>query len=158
MTDQQATGHPPVDHSDVHRLNGPARVPAQEASTAELVRLAAEQISRLVRDELQLARLEMSVKAKRFGTGAGLFGAAGFVALYGVAALLATLVLLLALVMPAWLAALIVAVVLFAVAGVMALLGRGQFRRATPAAPEQTLDNLKADVQTVTDAVRKRGH
>ena len=58
-----------------------------EASTAELVRLAAEQISRLVRDELQLARAEMSGKARRFGTGAGLFGAAGFVALYGLGAL-----------------------------------------------------------------------
>ena len=154
MMDQQATDHPPVDRSEEHRPTGPAHEP----STAELVRLAAEQISRLVRDELQLARLEMSVKAKRFGTGAGLFGAAGFVALYGVAVLVAVLILLLALVLPAWLAALIVAVVLFAVAGVMVLLGRGQFRRGTPATPEQTLDNLKADVQTVTDAVRKRGH
>jgi len=144
MTDQRASSRPAVD-------------PA-EASTAELVRLAAEQISRLVRDELQLARAEMSVKARRFGTGAGLFGAAGFVALYGVAALLAAMILLLALAVPAWLAALIVAVALFAASGLMALLGRGQFRRATPAAPEQTLDSVKADVQTVTDAVRKRGH
>src|SRR5436190_8880168 len=130
MTDQQTPGRPAV----------------EDASTAELGRLATEQGSRLVRDELQLARLEMSAKAKRFGTGAGLFGGAGFVALYGLGVLVATLILLLALVLPAWLAALIVAVVLFAVAGVMALLGRGQFRRVTPATPEQTLDNLKADV------------
>jgi len=143
MTDQHSMTHPTVDRS--------------EASTAELVRLATEQISRLVRDELQLARAEMSVKARRFGTGAGLFGAAGLVALYGLVAVLAAVILLLALVMPAWLAALIVAVVLFAVSGLAALLGRGQLRRATPAAPEQTLDNLKADVQTVTEAVRKRG-
>jgi hypothetical protein len=144
MTDQQSTSRATVDRSD--------------ASTADLVRLAAEQISRLVRDELQLARAEMSVKARRFGTGAGLFGAAGIVALYGIGALIAALILLLALAVPAWLAALIVAVVLLAASGLMALLGRGQFRRAVPATPEQTLDSVKADVQTVTDAVRKRGH
>jgi hypothetical protein len=143
MTDQQSSAREAVDRSD--------------ASTAELVRLAAEQISRLVRDELQLARVEMSVKARRFGTGAGLFGAAGFVALYGIGALIAALILLLALVVPAWLAALIVGVAMFAVAGLMALLGRGQFRRAVPATPEQTLNSVKADVQTVAEAVRKRG-
>jgi putative superfamily III holin-X len=129
-----------------------------EASTADLVRLAAEQISRLVRDELQLARAEMSVKARRLGTGAGLFGIAGVIALYGVGALIATLILLLALVLPAWAAALIIAVALFAVAGVMALVGRGQFRRASPAAPEEALESVKADVHTVTDAVKRRGH
>jgi hypothetical protein len=144
MTDQQSSSRTTVDRS--------------EASTAELVRLAAEQISRLVRDELQLARAEMSVKARRFGTGAGLFGAAGIVALYGVGAFVAALILALALAMPPWLAALIGGGVLFAISGLMALLGRGQFRRAAPAAPEQTLGSVKADVQTVTDAVRKRGH
>jgi hypothetical protein len=144
MTDQQSTSRTTVDRSD--------------ASTAELVRLAAEQISRLVRDELQLARAEMSVKARRFGTGAGLFGAAGIVALYGLGALVAALILALALAMPPWLAALIGGAVLFAISGLMALLGRGQFRRATPATPEQTMNSVKADVQTVTDAVRKRGH
>jgi len=144
MADQQSTRHETVDRA--------------EASTAELVRLAVDQVTRLVRDELQLARVEMSIKARRFGTGAGLFGAAGVVALYGVAVLLAAFVLLLALVVPAWLAALIVAVVLLAMAGLMALLGRGQFRRGAPPTPEQTLNSVKADVQTVTEAVRKRGH
>ena len=102
--------------------------------------------------------MEMSVKARRFGVGAGLFGTAGVVAMYGIGVLIATAVLLLALVLPAWLAALIVAVVLFAVAGVLGLLGRGQIRRGSPATPEQTLNSVKADVQTVTEAVRKRGH
>src|SRR2546421_5113370 len=129
MTDQQSPSRTTVDRS--------------EASTAELVRLAAEQTSRLVRDELQLARAEMSVKARRFGTGAGLFGAAGIVALYGVGALIAALILALALAMPPWLAALIVAVVLLAVSGVMALLGLGQVRRATPATPEQAQSRVK---------------
>ena len=140
------------------RTNGRVLADPADTSTGDLVKLAAEQISRLVRDELQLARVEIGGKAKRFGTGAGLFGAAGVIALYGVATLVATLILLLALVLPAWAAALIVAAVLLAVAGVLALVGRGQFRAATPATPEQTLDSVKADVHAVTDAVRKRGH
>ena len=144
MADQQLTSHETVDRA--------------EATTAELVRLAGDQLTRLVRDELQFARMEMSVKARRFGVGAGLFGTAGVVAMYGIGVLIATAVLLLALVLPAWLAALIVAVVLFAVAGVLGLLGRGQIRRGSPASPEQTLNSVKADVQTVTEAVRKRGH
>ena len=89
---------------------------AQDGSTAELVRQAAEQISRLVRDELALARAEMTEKGKKTGVGAGLLGGGGLVALYGVAALLTAIVLGLAEAMPAWLAALIVAVLLFAVA------------------------------------------
>jgi len=141
-----------------HQLGGRTTVAPGDASTAELVKLAAEQISRLVRDELQLARAEMSVKARQFGTGAGLFGVSGVVALYGVGVLIATAVLVLALVLPAWAAALIVAVVLFALAGVLALVGRGQFRQASPPTPGQALDSVKADVQTVTEAVRKRGH
>jgi len=144
MTDQQIAGRAALDPAD--------------ASTAELVRLAAEQVSRLGRDELQLARMEIAGKARRFGTGAGLFGAAGVIALYGVGALIATLILLLALVLPHWAAALIVAVVLFAVAGIVALIGRGQFRKGAPPAPEETMGSVKADVQTVTEAVRKRGH
>jgi Putative Actinobacterial Holin-X, holin superfamily III len=128
-----------------------------DASTAELVKQASEQISRLVRDELALARAEMTVKAKRAGTGVGLLGAAGVVALYGVAGLLATLIIVLDLVMPLWLAALIVAVVLLAVAGVVALVGRGQVRQVGTPVPEQTVDSLKADVQTVSGAVRDRG-
>jgi hypothetical protein len=144
MTDQQLASRTTVDTGD--------------ASTADLVKLATEQISRLVRDELQLARAEMSGKARRFGTGAGYFGVAGLVALYGVAALIATVILLLALVLPAWAAALIVAVVLLAVGGVLALVGRGQLRRASPPTPEETLGSVRADVQTLTEAVRKRGH
>src|SRR5256885_8970551 len=78
-----------------------------DRSTAELMKLAADQISHLVRDELRLAQVEITQKGKRAGLGVGMFGAAGLVALYGAAGLLAALVLLLALVMPAWLAALL---------------------------------------------------
>ncbi len=114
-----------------------------------LVHDMTQQMSTLVRDEIRLAQAEMTEKGKKAGIGVGLFGGAGLVALYGVAALLATLVLALALVMPAWLAGLIVTVVLFAVAGVLALQGRSNVSKATPAKPEEAIAGLKEDVATV---------
>ena len=119
-------------------------------STVELLQRLADQISRLLRQELQLARLELAEKGRRTGLGAGLLGAAGLVALYGLAALVAAAILLLATAMPAWLAALVVALVLLALGGVLALIGRGQVRRATPPLPEQALAGIKADVDVIT--------
>jgi hypothetical protein len=134
------------------------REPGGTPSTADLVHQLSEQVTRLVRDELLSARDEMSAKAKHAGIGAGMFGGAGVVGLYGVAALLATLILVLALVMPAWAAALIVAVGLFAAAAVMALTGRSQVRRVGSIVPEQTVESVKADVRTVGNAVHERRH
>ena len=131
---------------------------AQAQSTAELVRQAAEQISTLVRDELALARAEMATKASRAGRGAGLFGGAGLVSLYGILGVLTGIVLLLALVMPAWAAALLVGVVLLIVAGVLALAGRAQVRQAAPPVPTEAVHGVRADVDTVTTAVEERGH
>jgi hypothetical protein len=123
-----------------------------QTSTGELVSALSQQTAQLVRSELALAKAEMSVKAKKAGLGAGMFGGAGLVALYGVGALVATIILALALVLPPWLAALIVTVVLFAVAGVMALLGKKQVTQATPLKPEQATESVKQDVATVKGA------
>lgn len=137
----------------------PVRVTGEpERATAELVRTAAEQISRLVRDELRLAQAEIARKSRHAGVGAGLFGAGGLVALYGVAALLTAVVLLLAYVMPAWLAAVIVGVVLLGVAGILALIGRKQVQQATPVVPEETVHNVKEDVATLAEAVKERNN
>lgn len=135
---------------------GPPRA-AGEPSTAELLHRATEQLSRLVRDELALARAELTEKGRHAGIGVGLFGGGGALALYGLGTLIAALVLLLALVMPAWLAALLVAVVLFAVAAGLALSGRRQVRRAVPPVPTAAVDSVRADMDTVTSAVRDRG-
>jgi uncharacterized membrane protein YqjE len=129
-----------------------------DESTAELVKRAAEQISRLVRDELKLAQAELAEKGKHAGFGLGLFGAAGVVALFGVFGLLTTVVLALSLVMPAWLAALLVAVALLCVAGILAIVGRRQVKQAAPPVPSETVASVKADIDTVTDAVRNGGH
>ncbi|WP_229398322.1 phage holin family protein [Micromonospora okii] len=128
-----------------------------EPSTAELVQRATEQVSRLVRDELALARAELTEKGKHAGVGIGLFGGGGALALYGLGALIAAGILLLALVMPAWLAALIVAVVLFVVAGILALVGKKQVSQAVPPVPSAAVRSIRADVDTVAAAVKDRG-
>jgi uncharacterized membrane protein YqjE len=128
-----------------------------DESTAELVHRATEQVSRLIRDELALARAELTEKGKHAGIGVGLFGGGGVLALYGLGTLIAAIVLLLALAMPAWVAAVIVAVVLFAVAGILALVGKKQVSQAVPPVPEAARRSVQADVDTVKVAVRDRG-
>lgn len=120
-----------------------------EPSTGELVHRLTEQSTKLVHSELELAKAELVGKAKHAGVGAGLFGGGGIIALYGLGALITAAILALALLLPAWAAALIVAVVLFAIAGIAALIGKKQVSRATPAAPEKTIESVKRDLDTV---------
>jgi uncharacterized membrane protein YqjE len=129
-----------------------------DESTGELVSRMAEQVSTLVRDELTLAREEMVQKGKRAGKGAGLLGAAGVLALYGVGVLFVTAVLLLDLVWPAWVAALVVTVVTFAIAAVIALVGRKQVAQAVPPLPGHAVRSATADVDAVKDAIRAGRH
>jgi uncharacterized membrane protein YqjE len=124
-----------------------------EPTLGALVHDLSEQTSALVRSEIELAKAELAAKGKAAGMGAGLFGAAGLLAFFGGAVLITTVILALALVLPAWLATLIVAVVLFAAAGVAALIGKSKVSEATPAAPERAVGGLKQDVETI-----KGGH
>jgi hypothetical protein len=121
--------------------------PATDASMAELVKQLSEQTSRLARQEVDLAKAELAVKGKRAGVGLGMFGGAGMVGLYALGALVAAAVLGLATAVTAWLAALIVAVVLGAIAGLLALQGRSKVQQAIPPVPEQTTESVKEDVQ-----------
>jgi len=123
--------------------------PVSGQSTAELVRTASEQLSTLVRDELALAKAELSGKAKHAGKGIGLFSGAGVAALYGLAVLLATAVIALDLVMPLWLAALLVGVLLLIIAGILALVGRRQVKQGVPPTPDEAVASIKADIETV---------
>jgi len=122
---------------------------ASAPSLGELVSQVSEQTSRLVREELRLAQLEMAAKGKRAGMGAGLFGGAGLFALYGLACFVAAAVLALAGPVADWLAALIVGAVLFAVAGLAALVGKREITSATPPVPQEAVAGLKQDVQTL---------
>jgi len=126
-----------------------ARPAPENASTGELIGQLTEQISTLVRNEARLAQAEVTQKAKRLGVGAGLFGGAGLFAFFGLATLITTLVLALALVLPGWLAALIVTVVLFAVAGVLALVGKKDVEQASPPVPTQAIAGVQADIAAV---------
>ena len=121
----------------------------------DLVRQLSEQTSSLVRKELQLAQLEMTEKGKRAVIGAGLFGAAGVVALFGVGAVIAAVILLLSTAVAAWLSALIVAVVLLAASGIAALIGKKQVQQAVPPQPEQAIQSTKRDVDHVKEKARR---
>jgi uncharacterized membrane protein YqjE len=126
-----------------------------DASAGELVKNLTEQVSRLIRDELKLAEFEMTSKAKRMGRGAGMFGGSGLMALYGIGCLLAAAIIGLAVVLPAWAAALIVGGALLVIAGVAALLGKSQVSKAAPPVPEQTVQSVKADVEEIKERAHR---
>jgi uncharacterized membrane protein YqjE len=113
----------------------------------DLLKQLSEQTTTLVRQELELAKAEVSEKGKKAGTGAGMFGGAGVAAVLGLGALTAAAITLLDNAMSTQLAALIVSVVWFAVAGVLALQGRNKVQEATPPVPEQATESVKEDVQ-----------
>ena len=130
-------------------MNTDPTTPTADASTAELIQRMSEQVSRLVRDELELARAELTYKGKKAGLGVGLFGGAGIIALYGVGCLVAAAILGLAAGVPYWLAALIVAVVLFAIAGGAVIFGHREVQEATPPVPTETIEGVKQDVDAL---------
>jgi hypothetical protein len=118
-----------------------------DASAAELVKQLSEQTSRLVRQEVELAKAELQVKGKQAGIGAGMFGGAGVFGLYALGALTAAAIAALATAMDTWLAALIVTVVWAAIAGVVALIGKSRVQKALPPVPEESVESVKEDVQ-----------
>jgi uncharacterized membrane protein YqjE len=115
----------------------------------DLVQDLSQQTAALVRQEMRLAQVELQEKGKHAGIGVGMFGGAGLVALYGAGALIATAIMLIATALEPWVAALIVGVVLLAVAGVLALLGRKQVDRAAPPKPERAMESVQDDVEHV---------
>jgi len=119
----------------------------------ELLQQASQQTATLVRQEIRLAQLELQEKGKHAGIGAGLFGGGGLMALYGLAALIIAAIAALALALPVWAAALIVAVVLFVIAGILALTGKKQVDQAQPPKPEQAIESTQGDIEEV----RQRG-
>ena len=101
---------------------GTHSVPGADPTLGALVNQLTTEVPELIRSEIRLAQAEMAEKGKRAGIGIGMFSGAGLLAFFGFGTLLATAILALALVMDAWLAALIVTVVLFIGAAVLAYL------------------------------------
>jgi uncharacterized membrane protein YqjE len=124
----------------------------EDRSVGELVQQLSQQTSTLLRQELRLAQSELQEKGKRVGIGAGMFGGAGVVALYGVGALIAAAIIGIGTLLEPWIAAAIVGVVLLAVAGILALTGKKQVDRGTPPLPEQAIESTKRDVDEVKQA------
>jgi len=129
--------------------------PPSAKSTADLVREVTELVPRLVQEEMALAKAELTEKGKHAGVGAGLFGSGGLFAFFAVALLITAAVLGLAEVVPAWASALIIAAVLLVIAGILALLGRSQVKKAVPPVPTKAVDSTKQDVQAVKESARR---
>jgi hypothetical protein len=124
-------------------------------SVADLLKQASDQTATLVRQELELAKAELAFKGKQVGLGAGMFGGAGVFGFYAFGALTAAIILALGLAMTGWLAGLIVAVVYGAIAGVLALQGKRNVQAGTPPVPEQSVQSVKADLQSTKQHVRE---
>jgi Flp pilus assembly protein TadB len=125
--------------------------PAADASIGELMGQLSAQTSRLVRDEMRLAQKELQQSMKHAGVGAGLISAAGLLAVIGLMTLVAAAVAALALVLPVWAAAVIVAVVLFIGAGIAALFSRKQAEEIAPPVAESA-ESVKADIKELKEA------
>ena len=119
----------------------------RERPVGELMKELATETSTLVRQELDLAKAEMAQKGKQAGIGIGMFGGAGIVAFVAFLALTTCFIAAIATALKTWVAALIVALVYAAIAGVLALIARKRVSEATPPVPEQTVDTLKEDVE-----------
>ncbi|MBJ7455669.1 MAG: phage holin family protein [Thermoleophilia bacterium] len=122
------------------------RFEREEASIGELLRRLSEDTSELVRQEMALARAELTEQGKQVGIGAGLLGGAAVATLLALGALTAAVIAGLDEIVPLWLAATIAAALWAAIAGALALRGRGEVREATPPAA-QTVETVKEDVQ-----------
>jgi uncharacterized membrane protein YqjE len=131
---------------DVTQTNG-NQEDLRSQPVGELMKRLATETATLVRQEIDLAKAEVSEKGRKAGQGAGMFGGAGVAGLLALGSLTACVILALDTAMDAWLAALIVTAIWGAIAGVLALSGRQRFAEAAPAVPEQTVETVKEDVE-----------
>jgi len=119
----------------------------RDESMGQLVKDLSQDISTLVRQELQLAKVEMTQKGKQAGVGAGLLGGAGAFGLAVVGGSMATIILILDTFMPNWLAALITTLAYAAVGAILALRGRDRLKEAGSPVPERAKESVKEDIE-----------
>jgi len=112
-------------------------------------------ISTLFRSEIALLKLEIKDTVAKLGGGTAMFAGAVFLALFGLAFLFVTITLgLVALGVPAWLSTLIVTVVLFSAAGVLAMMGKKKFA-AVEFVPNQSIQQIKTDVESIKSDIAR---
>jgi uncharacterized membrane protein YqjE len=119
----------------------------RQESVPELVKELTRDISELVRQEIELARLEMTEKGKKAGLGVGMFGGAAVLGMAVVGGSMATVIILLDLAMPLWLASLVTTVLYAAAAALLALRGRDELKETGAPIPERTKQSVKEDIQ-----------
>jgi uncharacterized membrane protein YqjE len=127
--------------------NTTAPLDRRDESIAELVKDLSRDVSELVRQEIELARVEMTEKGKKAGRGVGMFGGAAVLGMAVVGGSMATIIILLDFVMPLWLAALITTVGYGVVAAVLALRGRDELKETGAPVPVRTKESVKEDIQ-----------
>jgi MFS family permease len=126
-------------------------IDVSDASVGDLVQRLSQQTATLVRQEMRLAQAEMKEKGKKAGIGAGLFGAAGVMALAALGAFVAGLILLIGEAVDMWISAFIVTAALGLVAAAMALSGKKQVAEAVPPKPEAAIESVQADVAEIKE-------
>jgi uncharacterized membrane protein YqjE len=129
----------------------------REESIGELIKDLSRDVSKLVHQEFELARVEMTEKGKRAGVGLGMVGGAAAFALVTLGGSMATIIIVLDLVMPLWLAALLTTAVYGVVAAVLALRGREQLKETGAPIPERTRDSIKEDIQWAKTHAQSKG-
>ena len=129
----------------------------REQPMGELMKKLGEDLSLLVRQELDLAKAEILQKVKTAGAGAGMFSGAAVMGVLALGALTAFFILALSLAMAPWLAALLVTGVYGALAGILAMTGKKKLEEAAPPVPEQTAQTLKEDVQWAKTRIKSAG-
>ena len=124
-----------------------------DRSIGELFAELTRETVTLVRKEIQLAKAEMTQKASRVGKNVGFLVAGGIAAYTGLLAVIAGVILLLGLVIPYWLSALIVGLVIIAIGAFLALKGINTLRNESPA-PRETVETLKEDREWLRNQTR----
>ena len=134
--------------------DGPEPKVHERQSIGELIASITNQFSRLLHAEVASLKSEMKTKATKSALAIGLFAAAGVLALYGLGFLFWAAITGIATALPLWLSALIVAVAIFLIAAILALVGKKTLSKHTPPAPTETIASIKQDVAAIKDGIK----
>ena|SRR5438445_3119756 len=138
-----------------HRLTTMTTMTDSERSLGTIVKELIGDISTLFRSEIALLKFEFKDMVAKLGGGAAMFAGALFLAIFGIGFLFVTLVLgLVALHVAAWLSTLIVTILLFAAAGILAFLGKKKFA-AVEFMPTKSVEQIKSDIETIKSDIAR---
>ena len=131
--------------------NGMKPPETAEKSLGEIVNEVSQKATLLVREEIELAKAEVTTKATRIGKGVAAFGGAAFVALLGLIFVFQTLAWGFVdwLSVKIWVGLAIVTILLFVLAGVAALVGMRLVKRGSPPVPEMAIEEAKTTRETL---------